>query len=168
MAPGPDGVVQRIRGANGLQAGAGASLEVVLGRVAGALDRREKRDLGLWQAVHTVPIRTAALTALVSSAGAVDFPDQLGPHDGYWWDVHRLSAWGWTAGTVTVYLNDATGSGEQLAVFGTPGQYTWGKAQMPLAPRDRLVVVAAGVTGAVYIGGAATEVLAPFWPEYVL
>lgn len=165
-APGPSGVVDRIRDA-GLQAEGGFTLEAALGQLAGASRRRERHDRDLWASIHTVPIRSGALTALVSASGVVDFPDALGPHDGYWWDVRRLSAWGWTAGSVTVYLNDATGSGEPLAVFSSTGQYTWGKAQMPLAPRDRLVVVAAGVTGNVYVAGSAVEVLAPSWPEYI-
>lgn len=164
--PGPAAVADKIRG--GLHAEAAISLDAGLGRVAGALERAERRKRELWASVHSVPVRTGALTALVSASGVVDFPDQLGPHDGYWWDVHRLSAWGWTAGTVTVYMNDATGSGEPLAVFNSPGQYTWGKAQLPLAPRDRMVVVAAGVTGSVYVAGSATEVLAPYWPDYII
>lgn len=164
--PGPSEVAARVRG-DGLRVNGGFTIEAALGTLARDAVRRQRRDQELWQAIHTVPVRTAALTALVSASGVLDFPDQLGPHDGYWWDVHRLSAWGWTAGTVTVYMNDSTGSGEPLAVFNTPGQYTWGKAQMPLAPRDRMVVVAAGVTGSVNIAGSATEVLAPYWPEYV-
>lgn len=165
-APGPSELAARIRD-NSLQVNGSLSLEAGLGRLAGALERREKRDRELWMNIHTVPIRTGALTALVSASGVVDFPDQLGPHDGYYWDVGRLSAWGWTAGTVTVYLNDSSGNGEPLAVFNAPGQYTWGKKQLPLAPRDRMVVVATGVTGSVFIAGSATEVLAPYWPDYL-
>jgi hypothetical protein len=65
-------------------------------------------------------------------------------------------------------MNDATGAGEQLAQFTVPGQWTWGKKQMALAPRDRLVAVATGIVGNVYLAGSATEVEAAWWPEYVI
>ncbi len=164
--PGLDQIVSSFRGAPG--AAAGASVELVLGKLASHLDGAEERRRKLWQAIHTVPIRAGALVGLSNASGVLDTPDRFGPHEGYWWDVARLSAWGWTAGTVTVYLNEgALGLGEQLATFPTPGQWTWSSKQLSLAPRDRLVIVAVGVTGNVYVAGQATEVAAPFWADYV-
>lgn len=167
--PGLDQIIERFQGAPAV-AGE-VSLELVLGQLSRHLGHQahaEKRREHLWDAVHTVPIRAGALSNLVAASGVLDFPDRFGPHDGYWWDIGRLSAWGWTAGTVSVYLNDATGSGELLATFTAPGQWSWGHRQMPLAPRDRMVFVATGITGSVYVAGSATEVEAAYWPEYVI
>lgn len=115
-----------------------------------------------WEACRPVPIRASPIT---TAAGTVDLPDQLGPHDPYWWDIKRLGAWGFTAGTLTVFLNNT--AGEQLAAYSTPGNVTW-STQLLLAPRDRLILVAAGITGTVQITGQAIEVATPWLPEYLL
>jgi hypothetical protein len=149
--------------------GLGASLEVMLGKAVDVLDRmdrREQRMQQLWQDVHPVPILSGQVP-LTAGAGTMNVPDRLGPKDGYWWDVRRLSAWGFTAGSVTVFLNDATGLGEQLATYSQPGQWTWG-GQLFMGPRDFLVVTATGITGTVSFAGQGIEVADRMLPEYLL
>lgn len=155
----------------GLQVGAeaGGLLSVTLGRISATLDRMDKRERAevlLWQDVHLVPIIGGAVT-LSAGAGTLDQPDRMGPHDPFWWDVRRLSAWGFTAGAVNVTLNDATGNGELLASFPQAGQFTW-SGQVFLGPRDRLVVTATGITGNVFIAGQAAEVSSTMLPRYLL
>jgi hypothetical protein len=149
--------------------GLGASLEVMLGRVADTLDRldhREQRMQQMWQDLHPVPILSGQVP-LTAGAGTLNTPDRLGPKDGYWWDVRRLSTWGFTAGTVNVFLNDATGFGELLASFPQAGQFTWG-GQLLMGPRDFLVVSATGITGTVSVAGQAVEIADRMLPEYLL
>jgi hypothetical protein len=153
-------------GAGGLSAQLEATLDVTLGRLAAAVDRltqREQQFVQLWQDLHLVPVWAAPIAG---ATGTSDLADRLGPKDGYWWDLRRLSAWGFTAGTVTVTLNDA--NGEQLAVFTQAGQWTW-SGNTFLGPRDRLVVVTSGITGGpVQVQGQAVEVSTQQLPNYLL
>jgi len=154
----------------GLRAQAAASLEVTLGALADGLnalvDDKRSRPQQLWNAVRPVPI-LAGQVPLTAGAGTLDVPDRYGPMDGYWWDVRRLSAWGFTAGTVNVYLNDPSGLGELLASFSQAGQYTW-SGQVLLSPQDRFVVIASGITGIVSVAGQAIEVSAQALPDYLI
>jgi len=154
----------------GLQGQVAASLEVTLGALADGLnalvDDKRSRPQQLWNACRPVPILPGQVP-LSSGAGTLDVPDRMGPKDGYWWDVRRLTLWGFTAGTVSVYLNDSTTLGEQLASCTLPGQFTW-SGQLLLGSRDRLVVVASGVTGSVSAAGQAIEVSAQALPDYLM
>ncbi len=153
--------------APGLGAGLSGALEVTLGRLAEAVDKMSARQRAAersWQDVHPVPI-LGGQVPLSAGAGTLDSPDQFGPHDGLWWDVRRLTTWGWTAGTVTVFLNST--AGEQLSSTTAVGQFTW-SGQILLGPRDRLVISASGITGTVNIAGQAIEVAAPVLPAYLI
>lgn len=141
--------------------------QLVLGRISKHLDYAERKARRMWQTIHTVPIRGGGVTGLANATGLLDQPSRFGPTEGYWWDLGRLSCWGFTAGTVTAYLNDSIGVGEPLAVFTVPGQWTWGQCQASLAPRDRIVFIGTGITGSIFVGGQATEVESWYWPEYV-
>lgn len=161
-------------GSNGLQVGADVSVSGMLGllsdkvdQLGQKVDKGERRNEQMWQNVHLVPILGGALFGNPTAGSVLDLPDRFGPHDPYWWDVRRLSIWGFTAGTVNVYLNDATGNGELLAAFPVPGQFTWGK-QLLLGPRDRLVVVVgSNITGNVQVAGQAVEVGSSYLPFFI-
>lgn len=116
-----------------------------------------------WASCHPVPVLGGI--PLTSGAGVLDLPDMYGPKDPFWWDLRDMSLFGWTAGTVTVYLNST--SGVILAQTTVPGDFTW-SAQKLLAPRDRLVFQAAGITGTVQFGGQAVEVETAWLPEYLM
>lgn len=150
-------------------AGLAASLDITLGKLAGKIDdylSRQPRPGEMWQYLRPVPILPGSIP-LAAGAGTLDAPGLLGPRDGFWWDVRRLSAWGFTAGTVNVYLNDATGSGELVAAYTSAGQFTW-SAHLLLGPLDRLVAVASGITGTVTLAGQAIEVSAQKLPDYLI
>ena len=116
-----------------------------------------------WESCHPIgPIGALTLTA---GAATLDQPDLLGPHDPYWWDLRRWSAWGFTAGTVNLFKNGATGT--QLGSLSSPGNVTWSSQEI-LAPRDRLVIVAAGITGAVQWEIRGVEVESRWLPEYLM
>jgi len=80
-------------------------------------------------------------------------------------DLRRWSAWGFTAGTVSLFKNGATGT--QLGSLSAPGNVTWSSQEI-LAPRDRLVIVAAGITGAVQWEIRGVEVESRWLPEYLM
>lgn len=151
---------------DGSGVGAGAALEVILGNLAASVNKlasATSRVDDLYQNLRVVPIVFQPLGANVS--GTMDTPDRNGPKDGFFWDVRRLTAWGFTAGTVTVTLNDI--NGEQVAVFPQAGQFTW-SGNLILAQRDRLIAVSAGITGNVQLQGQAIEVSTQIMPEYLL
>jgi hypothetical protein len=153
-------------GAGGLSGQLEATLDVTVGRLAAVVDRlmqREQEFVQLWQDLHIVPIWAQPIAG---SAGTSDQADKLGPKDGYWWDLRRLSAWGFTAGTVTVTLNDV--NGEQVALFPQAGQWSW-SGNLFLGPRDRLVIVTTGITGGpVQIQGQAVEISTQQLPNYLM
>jgi len=142
--------------------GALGELVLAIGHMSEQSRQRHTRPRIPWPACHPVPIRPGVINA---ATGTIDIPDMLGPHDPYWWDVRRIGAWGFTAGTLTLFLNST--QGEQLAAWTVPGNFTWGTGLL-LAPRDRLIFVAAGITGNVQITGQAFEVESPWLPEYLL
>lgn len=154
--------------ARSLRAEAQAGLELTLGKLAAAVDKlsqQEERYVQWWQDLHPAPILTAALTGNPAAGASIDQPDRLQPKDTYWWDVRRLSCWGFTAGSVNVFLNDP--NGEQIASFPQAGQWSWG-GQLMLSPRDRLIaVVATNVTGSVFLAGQVIEVAGTILPQYL-
>lgn len=113
-----------------------------------------------WEACHPV-----APYGALAGTGTFDSPDLLGPHDPYWWDLRRFAAWGFTAGTVAIYKNNTTG--QQLGSLAAVGNITW-STQAWLRPRDRVIIVATGITGAVQWELEANEVKTAWIPEYIL
>jgi hypothetical protein len=104
------------------------------------------------------PIRQIPLYATsLGGSGTVASAATLGPSTAQYWSVRRLSASGFTAGTVVFCLNSA--AGEPVAVFaGAAGQIapqTFGRGELLLHPQSFLVPVASGITGTVTIIGAA-------------
>ena len=138
-----------------------AELVLAIGKLGGQLEKPLPRPRIPWNACHPVgPIGAVTLTA---GAGTYDAADLLGPHDPYWWDLRRFAAWGFTAGSVVLFKNSTAGT--QLGSLSAPGNITW-SAQELLAPRDRLIIVASGITGAVQWEVRAWEVESQWLPEY--
>jgi hypothetical protein len=119
-----------------------------------------------WQNIHPVlPI------AALSGNGTLNVKDGWGPKTGYWWDLHRISAWGFTAGTLTVYRNSGgsgSPSGIQVGVFSSVGEFTWGKGQKMIPPDDWLIFVAASITGTVQFEVGATAIQSTWLPNYLI
>ena len=113
-----------------------------------------------WEACHPVEPQGA-----LAGSGTFDAADLLGPHDPYWWDLRLFAAWGFTAGTVTIFKNAAVG--QQIGALSVPGNVTW-SAQKLFRPRDRLIIVATGITGNVQFSIEAIEIESRWMPEYLM
>lgn len=161
-----DEVVARTRG-NGLGGKFAATLDVVLGRVSKRMDRDE-RDDSLMRLIVPVPI-TAPQIPLAAGAGKLDSSvagQTLGPNTGFAWDVRKLNATGFTAGTVTAYRN-LVGDENIEAVWTVAGAFTF-SGGIILVDSDDLIFVAAGITGTVTISGWAINIPTPLLPEYLI
>ncbi len=139
-----------------------ADLTLAVGSLRESMSRGARPRIP-WEACRPVPL--LGRIALSGGAGTLDQPDLYGPKDPYWWDLRTVAVWGFTAGTITLYLNDT--NGQQLGQTTVPGEFTW-SAQKILGPRDRLLFGATGVTGSVNITGQAIEVAAGWLPEYLM
>jgi hypothetical protein len=138
----------------GLGQGADEAVDDVMGRRRWAWANK----------VRSVPIYATSLGA----SGTISQPGTLGPPTGFYWGVRRLTASGFSAGTVTFY--DSSAYGEPLAVVGsaTAGiPQPFGRGEVLLHPGHYLVIVAAAITGSVTIFGAADLLPADFLPRYL-
>jgi hypothetical protein len=98
--------------------------------------------------------RVARAITQVPFAGSIDISggagsstrgrDKLQAKTGYIWSVRRLTAYGWSAGTVTAYRNDI--NGEPVMPFPVPAVNLIGRGEELLMPGDALVWGAAGIT----------------------
>ena len=143
-----------------------ANIHATVGLLAPRLDNIERsltegpKPTIPWHAIHDVWV-PGALTA----SGTVDYADMFGPKDGYHWDLRKVNAWGFTAGTLTIYRNST--DGEQLAQVATAGTPATFSGNTFLGPRDRLIFVAASITGNVQFAVTAVEVATAWWPVYL-
>jgi hypothetical protein len=139
-----------------------ASLGGIASQLSSVASRREK----LLQCLRQVPF--ACGVTLTAGAGTTDTPDTLSAKTGYNWSVRRITATGFSAGTVTMYRNSALGEIMVSWPAGTPGTFTFGRAEMLLEPTDRLIFVAAGITGTVQVNGVADCFESWLLPDYIL
>ena len=149
-----------------------SGIHVSLGKIARNLpdprSERRRKSNSVWSIrVDPVPI------ALTAGAGVLDLPQFFSPSLGEFWDVHTISATGFTAGTVQAWINMPTISSAALqgalrVPFPAAGVNNFGKNQLHLRPQDRLVFVAAGITGSVLVSMDATRVSEEYWADYLL
>jgi hypothetical protein len=142
-----------------------ASAAVGLGQGAdGALD-----DLFGGRRMPLNPIRQVPLFIPVPlSGGDGTFTGLIGyqgPPVGYYWSIRRLTAQGFTAGTVVVYESSA--DGEALFPFAQAGTLTASRGEELLHPQSYLVISATGITGTVTVFGAADAVPAWYLTKYL-
>jgi len=142
--------------------GGGVTLEAIAALFNGHQEKKPKPRIP-FPACH--PIWLSGQIPLSGGAGTLQQGNLYGPEMPYWWDLRTLSFWGFTAGTVTTFLNSA--SGEQIAATTTPGQFTW-SAQIMLSGPDNLIFVASGITGSVNVALRAIEVETQWLPEYLM
>ena len=107
----------------------------------------------------------AGSITLSGGAGTDDQPDKLQAKTGYIWSVRRLTAQGFTAGTVTAYRNSSVG--EPLLPFPAAAVNTLGKGQILLMPNDRIVWGATSITGTVSYYGEADCIEQWYLPYYL-
>ena len=142
-----------------------AQLQASIGSLAEEMKAWRSERQRLAQAVHPFVIPGIPLS-LTTGAGTLNQPNILSPRTGKFWDIRRISCTGYTAGTVTTYLNST--SGDIVALFSTAGVLLNGKAQLLIGANDLLVFGAASITGTVTIGLAGVEVDADRIGEYLI
>lgn len=145
----------------------GAAAELILGTLTDIRrDQKIRTPRIPWTACHPVPVAIGQPIPITAGAGTLGVTqDIFGPNDPYWWDVRSLAAWGFTAGTIIAYRNQI--GGEQLAVWTSAGEFTWG-AQKMLGPRDSIIWSASGISGTPQVAGQAIEVEAAWLAEYLV
>jgi hypothetical protein len=149
----------------GLGVSIGAQLIATLGRVAQAAEAQAADVERRRQAVRQVPIQMQEIT-LTGGNGTLDVPDAyMLAKTGYNASIRRISAWGFSAGSVSVY--SASSAGELLAPFPSAGVITAGRGELLLQPGDRIVFVAAGITGSVYVAGVYDLFETWYLPYYI-
>jgi hypothetical protein len=133
-----------------------ASLDGLTGEMRAQRQREEDRRR-LFTEAHMVPIALGQIP-LTGGAGQLDTGGAglSGPMRGYYWDVKRLVAASFTAGTVTAYIN-LVQDANIFAVWPSAGLYTFGRGEGLLTPQDRLIFTASSITGLVTISGAAIQ-----------
>ena len=109
---------------------------------------------------------------LAGGNGVLD-DNRFGPPLGRRFDVHTISATGFTAGSVSGWINLpslATGvpQGALRAPFTQAGVLNWGKAQLALRYGEGITFIATNIVGSVIISMDATVVAEEYWGRYVL
>jgi hypothetical protein len=149
-------------------------ISVGLGRIARNLPDPRRIRLEKARAVWSVRVDPTPIQ-LAAGAGILDLPQTFGPGLGYNWDVHTISATGFTAGTVSGWINvpslaNLAGgpAGALRAPFTAAGVLNFGKNQLFLRHGERLVFIASGITGSVLISFDATSLTDEYVGEYLL
>lgn len=139
--PGLEQLTAQFRGSPGLEAHAGASVEVILGRLADHFDWTRKQSQRAAQAAFVAPFPAQVYAVAAGAPGVPTFvADAIAPKDGYVWFVTRLSVDGLVAGGGT----PAEGSGTVTspAANAVVGQITLAN----LAPGTYNVYTTVGLT----------------------
>lgn len=142
-----------------IQASLSASISSLTAAMAREQAWREKITRGLTQ------IPFAGSVAISGGNGTYDQADQLQAKAGFIWSIRRLTVQGFSAGTVTAYRNST--SGEPILPFPVPAVNTIGKGELLLMPNDRLVWLAAGISGTVTFWGVADCFESWYLPFYI-
>lgn len=141
-----------------------ATLTAALGDLTAEMRAERQWRQKMSQVLRQVPLAVPGMS-LSAGAGTVDVAQALGPPQGYYWSVRRLTATGFSAGTVTAYI-DST-AGEPVAPFPQTGVFTFGRGEILLHPMSRLVIAATGITGTVQVYGAADAFEDWYLPYYL-
>ena len=147
-----------------------AGIHAILHRAANRLpdprNVRNEKNRAIW------PVRVDPIPmALTGGAGVLDLPNSFSPSMGYNWDVHSISATGFTVGTVSGWINvpsiaSGAPAGALRAPFPSAGVLTWGKGQLWLRQGERLAFIGLGITGIVLISLDATQIADEWVGEY--
>lgn len=149
----------------------GIGVEVDLGFAVAQLGQKVDKMEDWWEKhsdiVYQTPIvaqitgTTATLNPANPNDGVAPGTGNLSTDAGTCWSVRRLSLVGYTAGTVTAYINGL--EPVQAWTFGTtvnPFNY-YPKGGLLLQPGDRLTLSASAVTGTAQLFGTADTF--PYW-----
>jgi len=149
-----------------------AGLSVAIGKMTRSLEYESRWRERVAQAVTQLDFAIGDQISIDGSGnGTLDIPDKFMAKTGYIWSVRRLTARGWTAGTVTAYRNSV--NGEPVAPWIDPAGgaggavFTFGRGEQLLKPGDRLVFQAAGLDAAPNIWGVADCFESWYLPFYI-
>jgi hypothetical protein len=159
----------------GFGVAASAMLEIGRRNAGPAADSQARARA--FERLHQVPVG-AVQVPLTGGNGAYQMADLLSPKAGFMWGVRRLTASGYSAGTVVVYKNGSvvggayTGGGEPMAPFAAAATLTFGRGEFLLDQNDQLIIVCTGITllagyGGVQVQGAADCFERWLQPEYM-
>jgi hypothetical protein len=146
----------------GLEIDFTAKIAAALGGVAGALGDEAQWRARKARAITQVPF-WGSIT-LIAGAGTEDQPDKLQAKTGYVWGIRRLTVSGFTAGSVTVFLNSPLG--EPIMTYPAAAIATYARSEQVMMPGDRLILVATGITGTVNYWGRADCMESWYFPHY--
>jgi hypothetical protein len=161
---------------NGGGFGVAAAAVAQIGRnaTAGMEDGRERARL--FERLHQIPIG-AIQVPISGGTGVYQMNDLLMPKAGYMWCIRRLTASGYTAGSVIAYkggvvVGGAYSGGGDPFPFSAAGAATIGRGELLLDQGDALVIVCSGITlssgfAGVQINGAADCFERWLLPEYL-
>jgi len=149
-----------------------AGLNELSGKIGGLssrLDREATVRQRAAQSFRQVPIVKGINTAGSATTSHIE---PHGPPQGYYWSIRRLTAYNYSAGTVTVFRDSPDGvNGEPMIAFPSAGVYTFGKGEMLLSPQTNLIVTWSGLTvitgNFISIWGAADQFETWLLPWYM-
>jgi len=161
----------------GFGVAASAMLEIGRAQAGGPSARDGDARARAFERLHQVPVG-AVQVPLSGGAGAYQMADLLSPKAGFMWGVRRLTASGYTAGSVIAYKNGAVvggaylGGGEPIVAFPAAGVQTLGRGECLLDQNDQIIIVCTGITlssgyQGVQVNGAADCFERWLLPEYM-
>jgi hypothetical protein len=131
------------------------------------LDREHAFRQRALQATRQIPF--VINLPIAGGAGSLNPVPATGPDVGYFWSIRRLSATGFSAGTVIISIDSTAGEPIQTFTGATIGTYvqTFGKGHQMVHPNSNLAISAAGITGTVIVYGSADQFESWLLPFYM-
>lgn len=146
-----------------------ADLKITLDGAARAVSAHYAKYERLWAHTHMVQLTCPPFAAASTS---YDYPDILGPHTGYYWDIKRITLAPsplWT-GTIWVYNSNLSpvSLADEFTPSPNPVSHFYGKGHLLLSPHDRLLFsTSADFTGQAVLSGEAILVVDDCVPVYL-
>jgi|SRR5271166_734094 len=155
---------------------AAAAVAMIGQKAADRYNDRMAKPQSNFEVLHQVPVG-AIQVPISGGAGVFQMNDLLMPKAGYMWSIRRLTASGYTAGSVIAFKGGAvvggayTGGGDPFP-FSAGGSATIGRAELLLDQGDPLIIVCTGITlsagfAGVQINGAADCFERWYLPHYL-
>jgi hypothetical protein len=141
----------------GIMLSLNASIQANTGELARSRKRQEALQNNLWILdMGNIPMPNPTL----------DIPNLLGPVTGQAWSIGRISIFGFTAGSVSVFIDSVNGN--QVDLLSAAGSLKYGKGQLALTAGHRLVFSSTGLTGTPIINVFGVQMAESLLPEYLI
>lgn len=141
-----------------------AQLSASIGSMADEIRKTRERQERLSQNIWSLNLGAFQFSGTTAN---IDIPESLGPRTGQVWDLRRISAFGFTGGSVVVRLDDPT-NGEAIARFATTGLQFYGKGQAFVRAGRRICLQATGTTGVAGVHIAGLQMSDAVFADYLL